>query len=185
MSILSSARLRLVPMNDSHFDGLFAMNSDPAVMRYITGKPDTPADTQAMIERVKARWLDCGYSWWSFFELDSEQIIGAGCIQHLGRDAANPLEIGWRLRQDKWGQGYASEAAECMASFAFDTLKTDLLCAVCQPENLGSAHVMKKLGMHYKGLERWYEMEVAVYQMTGSDWASRAQAECVGPISAA
>ncbi|QJQ06599.1 GNAT family N-acetyltransferase [Undibacterium piscinae] len=51
MSILSSARLRLVPMNDSHFDGLFAMNSDPAVMRYITGKPDTPA-IRRRLERV-------------------------------------------------------------------------------------------------------------------------------------
>ena len=74
MSILSSARLRLVPMNDSHFDGLFAMNSDPAVMRYITGKPDTPADTLAMIERVKARWLDCGYSWWSFLSWTASKL---------------------------------------------------------------------------------------------------------------
>ncbi|MFZ6816083.1 GNAT family N-acetyltransferase [Undibacterium sp. Rencai35W] len=173
MTILTTQRLRLEPMTDAHADGLFAMNSDPEVMRYITGKADTRDDTLAMIERVKARWLEFGFSWWSFVELESEQIIGAGCIQHLGRDPANPLEIGWRLRQDKWGQGFASEAAEVMASFAFDTLKGDLLCAVCHQDNKGSAHVMKKLGMQYRGIERWYEMDTAVYDMTRAVWAAR------------
>jgi RimJ/RimL family protein N-acetyltransferase len=68
MTILLTPRLQLIPMDDSHFDGLFAMNSDIEVMRYITGKPDTPADTQAMIDRVKARWKEYGFSWWSFLK---------------------------------------------------------------------------------------------------------------------
>ena len=173
MTILTTSRLRLEPMNDRHFDELFEMNSDPDVMRYITGKPDTPDDTRAMIERVKARWIEFGFSWWSFIELASGKVIGAGCIQHLGRDPANPLEIGWRLRQDKWSQGFASEAAQRMAAFAFGSLHADLLCAVCDQENVGSAHVMKKLGMHYRGIEKWYEMDTAVYEMSGSDWALR------------
>jgi RimJ/RimL family protein N-acetyltransferase len=173
MTILTTQRLRLEPFNDTHLDGLFRMNSDPEVMRYITGKADTREDTMAMVERVKARWIEFGFSWWSFIEQDTNEIIGAGCVQHLGRDPANPLEIGWRLRQDKWGQGFASEAAQHMAAFAFEKLNAKRLCAVCQPENLGSAHVMKKLGMHYRGLERWYEMDTAVYEMTGSDWKSR------------
>jgi len=177
MTILTTARLRLEPITDAHCDGLFAMNSDPAVMRYITGKPDTREDTLAMLERVKARWDDTGYSWWSFFDRHSGELIGAGTIQHLGRDRANPLEIGWRLRRDKWGQGYASEAAQAMASFAFDTLKADLLCAVCWPENRASARVMQRLGMRYKADETWYERTVAVYDITRDAWtAARAPA---------
>lgn len=177
MTILTTPRLRLEPFTDAHFDALYAMNSDPAVMRYITGKPDTREDTLAMLERVKARWSDTGYSWWSFFERASGELIGAGCIQHLGRDRANPLEIGWRLRQDKWGQGFASEAAQAMASFAFDTLKGELLCAICWPENTDSARVMQRLGMRYKADETWHERTMAVYQITRDEWyASRAPA---------
>ena len=111
MTILTTERLRLEPFTDDHLDGLFALNTDPAVMRYITGRPDTRDETQAGIERVKAHWAEWGYSWWSFFDRATGEIIGSGCIQHLGRDKANPLEIGWRLRQTCWGQGYASEAA--------------------------------------------------------------------------
>src|ERR1043165_6900547 len=131
MTSLTTARLRLEPMTDAHLHGLFEMNRDLDVMRYITGKPDTLEDTQAMIDRVKARWAEWGYSWWTFFEIDTGEIVGAGCIQHLGRDAANPHEIGWRLRRDRWNRGYGSEAARRMAAFAFDDLRAPQLVAVC------------------------------------------------------
>lgn len=173
MTILNTPRLRLEPFADSHFDGLFAMNSDPAVMRYITGRPDTPEDTWAMIERVKARWAEWGYSWWSFFEHDGGALVGAGCIQHLGRDVTHPHEIGWRLRQDRWHRGLASEAARAMAAFAFETLAAPQLCAVCDPENSDSSRVMQRLGMHYRGIERWYDADCALYAMTQEDWLAR------------
>lgn len=176
MTILITPRLRLEPQTDEHLERLFAINSDPEVMRYITGKPDTREDTQAMIDRVKARWAEFGYSWWSFFERATGELIGTGCVQHLGRDAKNPLELGWRLRRDKWHQGFASEAAERMARFAFEDLKAPLLCAVCDPANTGSARVMERLGMQYRANERWYDMECAVYDMSAADWAGRSPA---------
>ena len=71
MTSLTTARLRLEPMTDAHLHGLFEMNRDLDVMRYITGKPDTLEDTQAMIDRVKARWAEWGYSWWTFFDVRS------------------------------------------------------------------------------------------------------------------
>ena len=170
MTILTTARLCLEPLDDVHFDGLHRLNLDPEVMRYITGKPDTPEDTQAMIDRVKARWADTGYSWWGFIETATGELIGAGCVQHLGRDRENPLETGWRLRKDKWGEGFASEAAQCMAAFAFDTLQASLLCAVCDPRNTASSRVMERLGMQYRRNGRWYDMECAYYDMSRQDW---------------
>lgn len=173
MSTLTTSRLRLEPFADAHLDGLNRMNSDAAVMRYLGGRPETREDTQAAIDRVKARWAEWGYSWWSFIEHDSGEIVGAGCIQHLGRDQANPLEVGWRLRRDRWGQGLASEAAQRMAAFAFDDLQAPLLCAVCHPENAASARVMQRLGMRYRGIERWYDLD-AVYEITQAEWAALA-----------
>lgn len=172
-TILQTARLRLEPFDDHHLDGLNALNSDPVVMRYLSGRPETREETQAGIDRVKARWAEWGYSWWVFIEHDGGEIVGAGCIQHLGRERANPLEIGWRLRQDRWGRGLASEAARTMAGFAFDTLQAPLLLAVCHTENQASARVMRRLGMRYRGVERWYDMDTAVYEMTGDEWRQR------------
>lgn len=173
LPVLTTARMRLEPIGDAHFDGLFALNSDPAVMRYITGKPDTRADTHAAIERVKAAWARFGYSWWAFIEQSSGEMIGMGCVQHLGRDAANPLELGWRLRADRWGQGYASEAARRLAAFAFEETDAGLVTAVCHPENRKSALVMERLGMRFRGEETWYQMTTLAYEITRAEWLAR------------
>lgn len=180
MTILTTSRLRLEPITDAHFDGLFALNSDPAVMRYLTGKPDTREDTHAMIERIASRRIQFGFSWWAFIEQQTGEMIGAGAVQYLERDPTNPLELAWRLRADKWGQGFASEAARNIAGFAFDMLDAELLCAVCHPENRKSSRVMERLGMHYKGDEVWYDMNTAVYEIARAEWFEHFQAEHQG-----
>lgn len=170
---LLTARLRLEPITEAHFDGLFALNSDAAVMRYITGKPDTRDDTHAMIERIASRRREFGYSWWAFIDQHSGAMIGAGSVQYLERNRHNPLELAWRLRPDKWGQGYASEAARCIAAFAFDTLAAEMLCAVCHPENRNSSRVMERLGMVYRRDAVWYEMTMQVYEITAAQWRAQ------------
>jgi RimJ/RimL family protein N-acetyltransferase len=174
-SDLETKRLCLVPCNDEHLSGMNAMNSDPEVMRYISGRAESLLETQSMIKRVKARWAKSGYSWWTFIERQSGEIVGAGCIQNLRRggaepDADCPLEIGWRIRRDKWGQGIATEAARAMADFAFVRLRANVLYAVCDPDNGASISVMVKLGMRYRGLEDWYAKKVATYEVTAEAW---------------
>jgi RimJ/RimL family protein N-acetyltransferase len=177
MTTLLTPRLRLEPLNDGHLEGLFELNRDPIVMRYITGRPDTLDDSRAMIQRVQSRWAEFGYSWWAFIRQSDGLLIGSGCIQHLNRDPQGPLETGWRLRQDAWGQGFASEAARHMVGWAFATLKPELICAVCQPDNTPSSTVMQRLGMRYTGTGRWYDMDCARYDITAEEWqASDARA---------
>ena len=177
MTILSTERLRLEPFADSHLDGLNAINSDPEVMRYL-GPPESREQTLEVIQRVKKRWIEFGFSWWSFVERASGEIVGAGCIQHLRKggqspDPTCPLEVGWRLRRDRWQQGLATEAAVTMVHFAFQTLRAQVLYAVCSTENTASAAVMKRLAMRYRGIEIWYDKELATYETTSSEWQSR------------
>ncbi len=171
MTSLLTPRLHLVPFEDDHLAGLNAMNSDIEVMRYLGGKPQSLAETQASIDRVKARWQQYGYSWWSFFDRSSGQLVGAGCIQPTFAPRSTLPEIGWRLRRDHWGQGLASEAARRMARFAMDQLSMPVIEAVCAKDNLASAQVMQRLGMRFRGLERWDDEEGVFYEMTAQEWA--------------
>ena len=181
MTILTTARLRLEPLEPSHLDGLHALNADPEVMRYISGRPETREETLAVIERVQARWREFGYSWWGFVDRADGRIVGAGCIQNLRKtdvpapDPACPLEIGWRLRRDRWRQGLASEAAVAMADFAFGPLQAPELYAVCHPENDASAAVMRRMGMEDLGLETWYGQSLRTYRTSAERWAARAR----------
>jgi len=174
VSILHTPRLRLEPVCTAHYAGLRVLNADPAVQRYIAGRPETPDETAAMIERVQGRWQQFGHSWWSFIEQDSGELVGAGCIQHLGHDPANEHEIGWRLRPDRWGRGYASEAARRMAAFAFDELEAPVLAAIRHPDNAESARIMERLGMRYRGMESWHGQSVAVHEIGAAAWRATA-----------
>lgn len=173
MTVLTTPRLLLQPFDDHHLDGLRLLNTDLQVMRYVTGRAETPEETAALIARVKASWMELGHSWWAFIDRATGQLIGSGCIQHIQRDPVNPLEIGWRLLPAVWGKGYASEAALAMAGFAFEVLAAPQLVAVCHQENLDSAKVMQKLGMTYRGIERWYNTDTTVYGMHREEWFSR------------
>jgi RimJ/RimL family protein N-acetyltransferase len=179
MPCLHTNRLMLEPYTDRHVDGLHALNADPAVMRFIGGAPQSRDETVAVVQRARQRWADCGYGWWSFIERATGELVGAGCVQNLRRDAALvpdrscPLEIGWRLRPDRWRQGLASEAAQAMADFAFGSLKADELYAVCVPANTASSKVMERLGMQYDGLQTWYGKLLATYKTTAQQWQVR------------
>lgn len=177
---LHTERLRLEPFDDRHLDGLNAMNSLPQVMRFVGGQTETREQTASAIARVKRSWATWGTSWWAFIDLKSERVAGAGCVQYLRRDATlpadieslrqNPLEIGWRLHPDFWRQGLASEAARCMAAFAFDRFAIDELLAVRHPDNDSSGRVMDRLGMRQRGLEPWYGTTVVTHVISRSEW---------------
>lgn len=180
MTVLTTSRLRLEPIGDQHLQGLHAMNALPEVMQFISGQGETPEQTAAFVARVKRCWVAWGTSWWALIHLESGRVAGAGCIQHLRREAAipddpntlraNPLEIGWRLHPDFWRQGLASEAATRMTAFAFEDLAAQELLAVRHPENLNSARVMDRLGMRYRGLETWYGRELATHVLGRDAW---------------
>ncbi len=180
MTILHTARLRLEPIAAQHLDGLSAMNQRPEVMRYISGQPEAREQTAAWIARVQRCWTAWGTSWWAFMELTSGRVAGAGCIQYARHSAAlpadleslrpNPLEIGWRLHPDFWRQGLASEAAQCMADFAFDSLAAPELIAVRHPDNAASARIMDRLGMRYRGIETWYGELLATHALSREEW---------------
>jgi RimJ/RimL family protein N-acetyltransferase len=180
MTQLTTARLRLEPLTDHHLDGLNLMNSDPEVMRYLSGKPETREETMAVIARVKARWADTGYSWWAAMALDTGELVGAGALQNLRRemtllpDPACPLEMGWRLRRDYWGLGLASEIAIAIRDYAFQAYAPDELLAVCNPDNGASSAVMARVGMQPQGLQHWYGQELTTYRMDAAQWRSLA-----------
>lgn len=163
-TVLRTARLRLEPFEDHHFEGLLALNSEPSVMQFIgDGTPDTAEDVRDEISKAKGYWSSVGFGWWAIRLAHSEEIIGAGCIQRIENKSINPFEVGWRLRPDKWGKGFATEAGRGMIAFAFDELEVPRIFAVAHPSNDRSIRVMERLGMRSADLQHHYDRLVATY----------------------
>ena len=133
-------------------------------MRYL-GDPQTREDVDLSIVRQQAKWAKHGFGWWSVFERETGELIGAVCLQHLGHVETNPLEVGWRLVPSAQGKGFATEAGQAALDFGFDVIGEDYLTAVTDPENKASARVMERLGMSNIGIQTHYEMDCVTYEM--------------------
>ena len=160
---VTTHRLYLTPFAPAHAEALFAMNSDPEVMKHL-GDPQTREETEESIARTQARWEIFGYGWWTVFLKGTDTIVGAACLQNLAHKEGAPLEIGWRLMTMYQGNGYATEAGQAAMDFGFERVGVDYLCAVTAPENVASQKVMERLGMTYVGVQTHYDTACVYFE---------------------
>jgi RimJ/RimL family protein N-acetyltransferase len=154
---LETPRLLLRPVAPPDADGLFAIFSDPAVMRYWSSPPWTrPEQARAMVEH-EAAGLAAGTSVrFAVVRRDDERLIGTCSLFSLEEESRR-AEIGYALAASAWGLGHAAEAGLAVVTFAFDVLGLNRLEADIDPRNSASARVLERLGFRREGLlrERW------------------------------
>lgn len=148
---LRTDRLTLRPWRDDEadLDAYAMLSSDPEVMRWIgDGRPLTRAGAADGLRRFVTHWADYGYGLYAV-EDDAGAVLGFAGMLKAGEPGVRPgdVEIGWRLRRQHWGKGYATEAALAARDHAFDRLRLARLVALVRPANTASIGVMHKLGM--------------------------------------
>lgn len=82
---------------------------------------------------------------------ETGEITGWCGLDHLDRGWPNPA-LFYMIRKERWGQGYATEAARALVEYAFRALEIPVIDAACLADNLASKRVMEKIGMCYVGL---------------------------------
>ncbi len=75
------------------------------------------------------------------------------------------IEIGYRFHKKFWGKGYASEIAFAVRDHGFSTLGLERIVGITHPENFGSQKVLEKIGLEYKRMDRYFNLEVKFYEM--------------------
>jgi len=98
------------------------------------------------------------------------EMIGDCGITLQGVDGEMLPEIGYHLRRDMWGKGFATEAARACRDYGFQKLNVELLISLIRPENQPSCRVAKRNGMKV-----WKEtvrvgLLHAVYRITREEW---------------
>ncbi len=120
---------------------------DPQVTRLIGG----PFPRRWIEERLAleiATQSGLGFQYWPLFRLSDERHVGCCGLRPVpGSD--DVLELGFHLRHDAWGQGYASEAARAAIEYAFTTIGVTGLIAGHHPENDASRRVLLRLGFRH------------------------------------
>lgn len=147
--VLETERLILRGHTLSDFAPLSAMWADPAVVRFITGKPSTQEESWGRMLRYPGMWALLGYSFWAIEEKASGQIIGEGGFADFKREISPPIEapeMGWALAPAAQGKGYAFEALSAMLVWGEAHFRRRDFACIIAPENAPSIRLAERLG---------------------------------------
>ncbi len=182
---LHTARLTLVPLVDEHLEWEVELDSDPEVMRYLSGRASSREEVEAGHARrlTRAQKVD-GLGFW--IGLVDDEFVGWWTLQpaHGPDQPDDPgvADLGYRLLRRHWRKGLASSGARELVRYGFDDIGLDRIIAQTLSANAGSRAVMERVGLTYvrtfpssmtgpvEGLE---EGEVE-YEMTREQWVRRA-----------
>ncbi|WP_445385872.1 GNAT family N-acetyltransferase [Robiginitalea sp. IMCC44478] len=150
--LFKSERLGFRPWGDEDLKAFAQINADRRVMEYFP-EPLTEVQTTAFVAKQQIQLLTHGHCYFATDVLESREFIGFIGLSH--QEYTSPFtpatDIGWRLKKEAWGKGYATEGARRCLEYGFKQIGLTDIIAVCPVKNLRSENVMKKIGMEKRG----------------------------------
>ena len=151
---IETRRLLLREITKNDLAAVHEYASDPEVTRYMLWGPNTEEETRLFIQRtIEAQREDPRVNFNLLAVLKVENQVIGGC----GLDyspATLEGRFGYLLNKKYWKMGYATEIANGLVNFGFETLHLHRIVATCDVENLASAHVIEKTGLVLEGCLR-------------------------------
>jgi ribosomal-protein-alanine N-acetyltransferase len=151
--------------------------ADPRVARYVPWQPNTPEMARQFIDQaIEAASERPRLSYvLAVVELEGGRLIGAARIG-VESEAHRRADIGYVVRRDRWGEGFATEAARVLVDFGFRDLDLYRIWATAHPDNPASSRVLEKIGMEYEGRIRGHMFvkgawrDSLAYSILRPDW---------------
>ena len=183
--ILETPRLVIRQFTEDDVDNLFNLNSDPEVMRYLSGGRPTPRD-QIQDQIIPFHLglydrLDRLGTWAAESAATGEFLGWFHFRPGHGSDDITNIELGYRLRRSSWNKGYATEGSRALVSMGFTDLDVERVFALTMTVNTGSRRVLEKCGLTLvrtipyegsDGIEGAEHGEVE-YALTKPEWEAR------------
>ena len=132
------------------FDAYATMWADPAVTRFIGGKPRTREESWMRFLRHAGLWSLLGYGFWAIEEKATGRFVGEAGFHDLKRDIEPSIEgvpeAGWALAPEAHGRGLASEVVQRALAWGDVTFSPARTVCIIDPENTASLNVAAKCG---------------------------------------
>jgi len=163
---IETKRLILRAITQLDAQDFFELDSNPKVHQYLGNKPViTIEESRAMIDTILEQYKTNGIGRLAVIDKNTKLFIGWSGLKYEQnlRSEFDYYDIGYRLKEQFWGMGYATEAAIASLDYGFKDLQLKEICAAAHMNNIGSNTILKKIGMKpsgtfkYEGLEHnWY-----------------------------
>ena len=154
--ILTTPRLRLTEVEPDHAPALFAIFSNPEVVKYYGMDPmHELAQAEKIIEHFKSTYETKRGMRWAITIKDGNRFVGTIGLNNLAL-GMKKAEVGFEIHPDFWRSGITSEALQAVLDYSFEELGLHRMGAVTFPANSASIGLLKKNGFVEEGKLRSY-----------------------------
>ena len=160
--ILETGRLTLRELETTDLDAVADILADREVMRHWP-RPYTRDEAIDWIARQRERYARDGHGYWLAVDRGTGHVVGQAGVMTIEVNRKPEAALGYILRRDFWGRGYATEAAAAVRDRAFATTEHDRVVALVRPVNLLSQRVARRLGMRPNGFTTYAGLEHVIF----------------------
>jgi RimJ/RimL family protein N-acetyltransferase len=150
MIYLETTRLRLRDWVETDLEPFSKLNADEEVMRFF---PKTLSNEETLVfyDAIISEFKECGFGLYAVELKEKKEFIGFIGFHRafFEADFTPCIEIGWRLKKEAWGKGYATEGAAACLQYGFQELGFKDIYSFTAEINNPSINVMKKIGLNF------------------------------------
>ena len=168
-------RLILREILQTDIEGMFELDSDSDVHKYLGNKPIKAKELILdRIDFIRQQYIDNGIGRWAIIDKQNNEFVGWTGLKLVTETTNNHkdfYDLGYRLIKRYWGKGIATEAAFASIEYAFNKLDTEAVYAMADCENIASNMILRKVGLnlvetfiHDGKLHNWYRIDKNEYE---------------------
>lgn len=152
--IIETERLILRPLEIADAEALFAMDKNPNVHKYLWQKPTQDlSESIKIIEMVQKQYAENKIGRFATILKETGEFIGWTGIKfvndHIENGKTNFYDYGYRLVEQFWNKGYATEASKAWLEYGFNQMNLQEMNAYTHAENGASNHILQKVGFNF------------------------------------
>lgn len=170
---ITTERLILRPPRAEDFPAWAAFMADAESTHHLGGVQEPPTAWRGFLSAVGG-WQIQGFGMFSAIERETGDWVGrVGAVMPLGWPGT---EVGWAIVRERWGRGYATEAATAAIDWVVDALGWTEVIHCIGDANAASIRVAERLGsrrLREARLPPPLHIDVVVWGQSADDWRSR------------
>lgn len=174
MFLFETNRLILRDLREDDIDGMYALDSNPEVYRFLGNQPNfDKKKTEELIQYIRSQYQNFGIGRWAAVEKATGKFVGWSGLKYVTEshsDRINYYDVGYRFLPEFWGKGYATESAIFSIEYGFNVMNLSEIIGTCHEGNLASRRVLEKCGLKFVDQFYWKDIRCDWLKLTQADW---------------
>lgn len=162
-TVLETKRLWLEKITEEHFEDLCSLLSNPVVHQYFP-KTMNRQEAGEFFNKIQEKYIEDGHSFWAVMRKSDEVFLGICGLLKQVIGGKEETEVGYRLLDRFWGNGYGTEAAAGCIEYARSVLGRKSVISLISEVNRPSIRVAQKNGLIYEREAIFHGLAHRVYR---------------------